>query len=508
MPSVNFPSGAPSEGRGLSHWMGRSLKELDRLLEHPDSDAVHDLRVALRRCRSLASTLSEVDSDRAWHRMRKTAKALFRRLGQLRDTQVMEEWVDHLGPEGDPVRLRLHADFELKLPGLLQDALQAARKFDRKEWQHLERHLARRARLVPPGGLAAECLALERLETACELHSRALRSEKPRPWHELRIALKRFRYTTEALLPVQYEAWSGDLKRLQDLLGEIHDLDVLADLIRSADAAESDDASPWSEILHRERRSRVDTYRQLTLGKTGLLQLWRHALPSNGRLETAVMARVRATARARDPHPRRTAQTSRVALGLFDALARSAAAPLFEQMENRRILRVAARLHGAASHKSAKHPQRAARKFLLTLPLPPGWTPDEWNLVAWVLRYHRGSEPKRKHCAFHELSPGSQRQVAALAGILRLARALRKSCVHTGVGIRAAISSDVLSLRIPQLDTSAHAAARLAAAKHLLESALNRPLVLQPAEPASVLPLKPLSIAPAQAENTEALASD
>ena len=503
MPSVNFPSGAPSEHLGLSHWMDRSLKELDRILEHPDPYTVHDLRVALRRCRSLAATLSEVDSDRAWHRMRKTAKALFRRLGQLRDTQVMEEWVDRLGPEGDPVRIRLHADFEQKLRVLSQDALEAAHKFDRRQWRHLERHLARRARLVPPGGLAAECLALERLETARELHTRALRSEKPGPWHELRIALKRFRYTAEALLPVQHAAWSSDLKRLQDLLGEIHDLDVLAALVRSTEASESDDASPWPEILHRERRSRVDTYRQLTLGKTGLPQVWRHALPSNGRLETAVMSRIRATARAGDPHPRRTAQTSRVALGLFDALARSEAAPLFEQSENRRILRVAARLQGAALQKSGKHPQKAARKFLLHLPIPPGWSSDDWNLVAWVLRYHRGPEPKRKHRAFQELSPGSQRQILSLAGILRLARALRKSGLRTGVGIRPVVLSEVLSLHIPQLEASAASAARLAAAKHLLESALDRPLVLQRAEPARVVPL---TVTPAQPEAPQPLA--
>jgi hypothetical protein len=39
--------------------------------------------------------------------------------------------------------------------------------------------------------------------------------------------VKRFRYAVESFLPAQHAAWGPHLKRLQDLLGEGHDLDVL-----------------------------------------------------------------------------------------------------------------------------------------------------------------------------------------------------------------------------------------------------------------------------------------
>ena len=105
-------SGAHSEHRDLSFWMDRVIAELKNVRSSPDADAVHDLRVAIRRCRSVAAVMEEVDPDPAWPAMRKVARKLFRSLGSLRDAQVMEEWVKKLAPETDPVRTHLQATFE------------------------------------------------------------------------------------------------------------------------------------------------------------------------------------------------------------------------------------------------------------------------------------------------------------------------------------------------------------------------------------------------------------
>ncbi|OLC97104.1 MAG: hypothetical protein AUH86_08255 [Acidobacteria bacterium 13_1_40CM_4_58_4] len=217
-------AGAHAEHRDLSFWMDRVLKELENFRPSPDADTVHDLRVAIRRCRSVAAAMEEVDPDPAWPAMRKAARKLFRSLGALRDAQVRNEWVKKLAAETDSVRAHLQATFETSEPQLREQALRVAHKFDQKAWKRLARTLRQRSRFVPPGSLAAECLALERFESAKELHAKALRTEKPKPWHALRIGLKRFRYTVESLLPEQYAVWSENLKRVQDLLGEVHDL--------------------------------------------------------------------------------------------------------------------------------------------------------------------------------------------------------------------------------------------------------------------------------------------
>jgi CHAD domain-containing protein len=491
-----LPSGSHAEHRGLSFWMDRVIKELENVRSSPDTDAVHDLRVAIRRCRSVAAVMEEVDPDPAWPAMRKVARKLFRGLGALRDAQVMDEWVKKLAPENDPVRTHLQAAFDWNEPKLRENALRVAEKFDQRSWKCLERTLCQRSRLVPIGSLAAECLALERFESARELHAKALRTEKSKPWHALRIGLKRFRYTVESLLPEHHAAWSDNLKRVQDMLGEIHDLDVLAEIVKKSDFHKTEDSLKlWQQIIERERHERIETYRQLTLGKTSLWNIWRSGLPTNGRVEAASLARLRATARAVDPHVRRTSQISRVAVALFDAFKRANSAPAFSDATLHRVLLAAARLHGIGDADARKAPQKAARKFLLGLALPPGWSNEDWELLALAVRYHRGAEPRAKDGPFSKLSAERQNSVRALAGVLRLARSLRKCGVATGAGLRAEKSTDAVVLRVPGLADDVETAARLAAGKHLLEEYLRMPLIVKAAaKPEKVVPLTPRQI--------------
>ncbi len=474
------PAGSKLEHRGLSYWMNRVLEELASLHSSPDPDTVHDLRVAIRRCRSLAAVLEQVDPDPAWPEMRKLARKLFRGLGAVRDTHVMEDWIKKLAPENDPLRANLLSSLELNEKERSEEALRVAAKFDKKDWTGLERHLRHRVRIVPIGGLAAECLALERLEEAKELHNRALRTEKPKPWHALRIGLKRFRYTLEGLLPEHSAAWSDNLKRLQDLLGDVHDLDVLSELLdETKAAATSDAAKSWQEKIAHERNERIETYRQLTLGKTSLWHDWRHNLPHGKRLEAAALARIRATARAADSRIRKTSQVSRIAMRLFELLRRAGAAPVFQEEPMRRLMQASAKLHGISSPAGRHLSQKGVRKFLLSLAIPPNWTSEQWDLMAWAVRFHRGPEPKQKN-GFAKLSEEQQSTVRALAGILRLARALRKSGLESSVGLRCEKSPDAILLSVPGLLDTAEIAARLAAAKHLLESVLAKPLILKP----------------------------
>ena len=76
--------------------MERVLQECDNAAAGFQPDPVHDLRVALRRCRSLADGMIAMDPDRNWKAMKKAGKKLFQSLGALRDVQIMMEWIETL----------------------------------------------------------------------------------------------------------------------------------------------------------------------------------------------------------------------------------------------------------------------------------------------------------------------------------------------------------------------------------------------------------------------------
>src|SRR5213075_1608482 len=141
---------------------------------------------------------------------------------------------------------------------------------------------------------------------------------------------------------------------------------------------------------------------------------------------------------------------------------------------------------------SSDLPQKAARKFLLGLTIPPGWSNEDWELLALAVRYHRGAEPRAKDGPFSKLSAEQQNSVRVLAGVLRLARALRKCGVGSGAGIRAEKSTEASVLRVPGLVDDLENAARLAAGKHLLEDRLGMPLVVKAtSKPETVVALSP-----------------
>ena len=91
--AVALPSETPAKRIGLDVWMNRALQLAEEVQNGWKTREVHDLRVALRRCRTMADALSEVNPDRGWRGLKKESRKLFHALGVLRDTQVEQEWL-------------------------------------------------------------------------------------------------------------------------------------------------------------------------------------------------------------------------------------------------------------------------------------------------------------------------------------------------------------------------------------------------------------------------------
>jgi CHAD domain-containing protein len=274
--TVTPSNGIPAKCIGLEAWMERALEKMDRVHRDWDAGEVHDLRVALRRCRTMADALKEVNPDPGWRKLKKSSRDLFHALGELRNTQVGREWVKKLGPAGDPVRKHMLRVFSTQEKAHRKAAEEALDAFEGKNWRKWSKKLEAKSQFFPLESVVFQRLALERLNEAVNLHQRARKRSSAAAWHRLRIGIKSFRYVVENFLPRRYEVWADDMKKLQDLLGELHDLDVLrSDVQKQASKIDPTLISNWMSRIEAARKERLDAFRAITASRESPWIVWR-----------------------------------------------------------------------------------------------------------------------------------------------------------------------------------------------------------------------------------------
>jgi len=275
-----FPSVSAEKQIGFETWMERALEHADAVRKDWRPAAVHDLRVALRRCRTMAQALGEMAPDASWQKVKKESRDLFDALGDLRDTQVERRWVKRLVPAGDAVRRQLLRELSRRERKRRARAARALERFDAKAWHKLARKLAPEAQQFQRERIEFERLAVERLTEVVELYRRARKGRSRIAWHRLRIALKRFRYLVENFLPQRYAAWGRDLKQFQDSLGAVHDLDVLRiEVRRRSNGIEESSLATLLGKIDNARLECLDKFRARVSGSKSPWDAWRDKLP-------------------------------------------------------------------------------------------------------------------------------------------------------------------------------------------------------------------------------------
>ena len=169
------------------------------------------------------------------------------------------------GPAGS-VLVNLLGDEERRARHQARTALEA---FSRKRWKQWKQRLPVRAEALPFSEPHFAAMALRRLKDVGEMERRLRRSSSRIAYHKLRIALKRYRYTLESFLPAKHNTWEPVLKRLQRLLGEIHDLDVLRATVQKLgrNRVSVKQKKTWLARIDRVRAERVKSYEKLVFGE-------------------------------------------------------------------------------------------------------------------------------------------------------------------------------------------------------------------------------------------------
>ncbi|MGA8622994.1 MAG: CHAD domain-containing protein [Candidatus Sulfotelmatobacter sp.] len=541
MSTSNTPTTRAKKTTGLRYWMLRVLQECENVSADFSPDPVHDLRVSLRRCRSLADGLMALDPDPEWKGMKNAGKRLFQRLGGLRDIQVMEEWVEKLGgvqtlsdagasamlpSESNSVSVSADRGFDCEaedpavqaLLRILKDREQEQKReakaaldeFDGKQWRQLSKSLPARAARFRPGNALFKHLALERWTEARKLHSRALRNRSQIAFHSLRIGIKRFRYIVENFLPAEHKAWSDDLKDVQDLLGEVHDLDVLwSTAISRHIFREEFSRQRWHERILSQRTKRIDRYRAKMTGPDSRWQVWRARLPKEKQIQQLATRRMKLWANGLDPDFPHSERVASLALQLYDGLLACAWQPAVDSVSARSSLLAAALLHDVGKSKGEKGHHKKSVKLIRKHGNPLGWKEADLQRAAIVARFHRGMLPARNHRLLCDLLPDEQKAAIQLAAILRLANALDAS--HDGRIRRLQIENAQNGNMEPKFATSGkkrvngflrkpaalardealviaaegysplgNSARTIAAERYLLETVLHRPILMKP----------------------------
>lgn len=238
-----------------------------RLERGADDEALHDFRVAVRRLRSTVRAWREALEGSVGAGDRRRLSDLADATGAARDLEVHVAWLrkrlDDLpdGRERERAWALLQAMHGEQAKAEERVRRQVAKDFPRERWR-----LAKRLKFyqvmmdvdAPPGGVRfADTFARLAQEHAFELERRlfAVRSvDDQEEAHRARIAAKRLRYLVE---PVRDELEGAPevirrLKKLQDLLGEMHDADVLLARL-AAESPSTDDAGAESSAESEDR---------------------------------------------------------------------------------------------------------------------------------------------------------------------------------------------------------------------------------------------------------------
>ena len=223
-----------------------------RLTDPDDAEALHDMRVAIRRLRSTAGAYRRELGGPIPKKARRALRALQNETGGSRDAEVALEWLL-------PQRAGLRANHRMGFDALIEDLVREkaegydrARKEVRADFKRLYKKLYPDLEKMVveihlddpnPPRIWAEELAVQLRKAIAEVVTQ-LESAGPAPGpgrvatevHDARIAMKRLRYLLEPvrrLVPAA-NALVKECKGLQDLLGEINDSEVLLGKLTSA----------------------------------------------------------------------------------------------------------------------------------------------------------------------------------------------------------------------------------------------------------------------------------
>lgn len=458
--------------------------EIAGVKEAQDIEYIHRMRVASRRLRAALPLFRTCFPDKQYGKWMQEITRITRALGEARDADVqiafLQKSLKKLQKNPDPGKKSTTDDPQSTEPAIrfLLQGLQKKRSTLQKrvlsaiaglEKSHvtdemqmvfaamITRHRATRKRPplygIPP---VAALRIGKRLSTLLSYEPWVIHPEAVAEHHATRIAAKKLRYTMEIYGPVyrnNLEKPLARVKKIQEILGDIHDCDVWIDqitslllrertLLRTGKGTKRPDTTTLSSLrlfLHAREAERKRRYRQFVrywqaLARVHLWDELRSSLdtgrktsfrPPESYREDGVTDAVNTLA-GTDPGIRsHSAHVTNLALMLFDDLQSLHTL----DSHDRFLLKCAGVLHDIGwKYGEQGHNRRGAEMVFSDETLP--FDLEERGILAFIILSHRG-KVRLSSCPYLEFtSPEGRKKALMLASVLRIADGL--DFPHTG----------------------------------------------------------------------------
>ena len=451
-----------------------------------DTEHVHKARVTSRRLRAALPHFASCFEEKEYSRWMQEIKRITRALGEARDRDVqiafLKKYIKTCGAQkGNPL-LSLLSGLQKKREGLQGEVIQVLDQLE--EFQVIPALQAacrnsvasqKQQRRYCSGILAVSGDRIGKRIAGIERYAAFVQNpDAAYEHHALRIAAKKLRYTLEVYAPLYrrgFEKPITRIKKLQDLLGGMHDCDVwtgqMARMIerqrsrphpkKGLPGAAVSAVAPYRQLLINRERERARLYRQFlrtwnTLERTGF---WRdlgrtvreeqkkafdggrHAPEKKEREAFVTLA---ATVPGHADHE---LTTEALSLMLFDELA-----PLHGlSRRDRMLLSCAALVHDIGWSAGQKNHRENGRDLILAcpdLPVPV----REQGIIALIAGLHGGKAGKGKAGFWHILTPEDRHRVLALAALLRTADGLDYSHAGNVASVKCTAEKETVTITV------------------------------------------------------------
>lgn len=246
--------------------------KLPEVLQHQDGAAagtvrgIHDMRVTAKRLREALRVLRPALPTGARQRLLPLVEALNDALGQVRDRDVLRKALQRIQredpslPDLEPIRDALARQRAVRHARLLK----LFKELKRRRFAHVFRKLIaaledQPARGQPPLAHFAAAAITSRLQAVMDHGQDIVDRYDSRRFHDQRLRVRKLKYAIEPFLPLlsadgaEIHALVGDL---QELMGDVHDVDVQARLVGRRIAADAlPDGARVLQYLARRRRA-------------------------------------------------------------------------------------------------------------------------------------------------------------------------------------------------------------------------------------------------------------